>query len=143
MELKEIKHYFFAHRNGVTADVLRRAGSPFGMIFGVEVPVISALARRIGENPELGRILWADSEVRESRLLAPWLFSPESLTKEECLEMAGSVRDTEDALMLAFRILKRRADAPVILEELKEKASHLKPGSSGEIAADALARHLE
>lgn len=143
MDLKDIKQYFFAHRNGVTADILRRAGSPFGMIFGVEVPVISSLARQIGMNLDLGRILWADRDVRESRLLAPWLFIPEDITRDECLDMALTVRDSEDALMLAFRILKRRDDAREILEELRSKAMAREPGSPAEIAVKALERHLE
>ncbi len=143
MELKEIKQRFFASRNGVAADVLRRAGSPFGIIFGVEVPVISAIAREIGVDPELGRRLWADSDVRESRLLSPWLFDPMALSREECLGMASSVRHSEDALMLAFRILKRRDDAREILQQLRAKATSMQPGSPAETAAEALARHLE
>ena len=62
--------------------------------------------------------LWQDREVRESRLLSYWLMDPEALTRKECLELAAGVRDREDAQMLAFRVLKRRADATGILADL-------------------------
>lgn len=118
MEVKEIKHYFFARRNGVTADVLRRAGSGFEMIFGVDVPGISALAREIGFDKELGMRLWEDRKVRESHLLAAWLLDPGALSLEECVALAESVVDTEDAQMLAFRLLKHRPEVlPLLAQE--------------------------
>ena len=118
MEVKEIKHYFFARRNGVTADVLRRAGSGFEMIFGVDVPGISALAREIGFDKELGMRLWEDRKVRESHLLAAWLLDPKALSLEECVALAESVVDSEDAQMLAFRVLKHRPEVfPLLAQE--------------------------
>lgn len=118
MEVKEIKHYFFARRNGVTADVLRRAGSGFEMIFGVDVPGISALAREIGFDKELGMRLWEDRKVRESHLLAAWLLDPGTLSLEECVALAESVVDSEDAQMLAFRVLKHRPEVfPLLAQE--------------------------
>lgn len=110
MEMREIKQYMFARRNGVTADVLRRAGSGFEMIFGVDVPSISSLGREMGYNKELAMALWADRKVRESHLLAAWLLDPEALSVEECVALAESVVDMEDAQMLAFRVLKHRPE---------------------------------
>lgn len=130
MEMKDIKHYFFAHRNGITADVLRRGGSGFEMIFGCDVPSISALGKEIGHDMELARKLWDDRKVRESHLLAPWLMDPAALNVEECRELAESVVDMEDAQMLAFRVLKHR---PEVLDMLA-------PDS---LAATALRKHLE
>jgi len=100
MEVKDIKHYFFARRNGVTAEVLRRAGSGFEMIFGVDVPGISALAREIGFDKELGMRLWEDRKVRESHLLAAWLLDPGTLSLEESRgagRVGGGLRGRADA----------------------------------------------
>lgn len=130
MEMREIKQYMFARRNGVTADVLRRAGSGFEMIFGVDVPSISALGRETGYNKELAMALWADRKVRESHLLAAWLLDPEALSEDECVRLAESVVDMEDAQMLAFRVLKHR---PEVL-------SLLSPES---IAAQAMRLHMD
>lgn len=140
MNISEIKRYFFAHRNGITADVLRKAGSPFLTIFGVEVPAISRLARKIGTDAGLGWKLWEDSEVRESRMLAPWLFDPETLMIDEIMQLASSVRCSEDANMLAFRILKRRHDRKQLLARLKKEASNR---LSVHLSYEALQRHLE
>lgn len=133
MELKDIKHYFFARRNGITADVLRRGGSGFEMIFGCDVPGISALARQIGYDRKLAGKLWEDRKVRESHLLAAWLIDPKSVSVEECVEMAGGVVDIEDAQMLAFRLLKRHAQVAQILERLPHDS----------LAAQALRLHLQ
>lgn len=133
MTLRDIKARFFAFRNGNTADILRRGGSHFRMIFGCDVPAISALAREIGRNHELAVELWNDSDVRESRLLAPWLMDNDLLTTDDCVALAESAIDMEDAMMLAFRVLKRRPDAREILQRLN-------PGS---VAYSALRTHLD
>lgn len=130
MEVKEIKQYFFARRNGVTADVLKRGGSGFEMIFGVDVPSISALSKEIGFDKELAIRLWADRKVRESHLLAAWLLDPVSLSVEECVTLADSVVDMEDAQMLAFRVLKHR---PEVLARLAPES----------MAAKAMRAHME
>lgn len=132
MTLQEIKHHFFAHRNGNTADILKRGGSRFRMIFGCDVPMLSSLAASIGKDAELAHTLWEDRDVRESRLLAPWLMDPGTLSQKQCVDMALDATDMEEAMMLAFRVLKRRADASEIL-------SQLPPESPGALA---LARHL-
>lgn len=132
MELKDIKHYFFARRNGITADVLKRGGSGFEMIFGCDVPSISSLAREIGFDKALALDLWADRRVRESHLLAAWLMDPRQFTIEECLRLANEAVDLEDAQMLAFRLLKRHDSAREILDRL--------PADS--LAAKALRQHL-
>ncbi len=118
MTLRDIKARFFALRNGNTADILRRGGSRFGMIYGCDVPAISAIAREIGRNHELAIELWNDSNVRESRLLAPWLMDNDLLTIDDCVALAEGSVGMEDALMLAFRVLKRRPDAREILHRL-------------------------
>lgn len=138
MEIKEIKHYFFAHRNGVTADVLKRGGSRFSVIFGVEVPAISRLAQSIGYNHSLARQLWSDDNVRESHLLAPWLIDPLEISVEDAVLMADGVKDMEDAMMLAFRVLKRHPHANEILNILLKAPDQ----SNRSLAASALNQHL-
>lgn len=139
MELQEIKQYLFARRNGIAADALRKGGSGFATIFGVDVPSIKALAAEIGFDSDLAARLWADCKVRESHLLAPWIIDPASASVDLCMQMAASTIDREDAQMLAFRLLKRHPDANEILNRLNKEAT-----SDGSLAwsRDALTLHL-
>lgn len=113
--MKEIKQWFFTYRDGLTADVLRRGGVPHKTIFGLQLPQIKRLAERYAElapeaRLELAERLWADSDVRESRLLACYLFPPELVSPERMEELTATVRDREEADLLRFRLIGRLAD---------------------------------
>ncbi|MBD5291491.1 MAG: hypothetical protein HDS24_05420 [Bacteroides sp.] len=143
MTIQEIKQDFFAYRNGMVADTLRRAGYPHKVIFGLNLPQIAVIAGKIlSERDHIAEQLWKDPDVRESRLLACYLYDPASLTKEECIEKGSEVRTREEADMFAFRVLKRRKDAVELLNILREKdAGHA--DSPATITAAALSAHLE
>ncbi|MDE6578726.1 MAG: DNA alkylation repair protein [Muribaculaceae bacterium] len=102
--LKDIKQKFFAYRNGIVADVLRRAGYPHSVIFGLQLPQISEIARGLGPSEELADALWADLDVRESRILACYLYPKESVTKEKVEEMLASARTQEEKDMIRFKL---------------------------------------
>lgn len=112
MTIQEIKKEFFALRNGLLGDTLRKAGMPYSVIFGLNVPQLGEIARRALSDcaPEtrkaLARELWADTKVRESRLLACWIFNPETVGIDEAKEMMASVQTREEADILAFRLLR-------------------------------------
>lgn len=139
IELSAIKKYFFAYRNGITADVLKRGGSAFTTIFGVDVASISALARQLGNRQDLACALWQDDHVRESHLLAPWLMDPSKVSVADALELTDGVKDMEDAMMLAFRVLKRMDNPEKLLEILREAPED----SPRHMAAQALHTHLQ
>ena len=133
--MKKIKHLFFTYRNGAVADTLRRYGLPHKVIFGLEIPRISEIARGLKPSEELATELWNDSEVRESRLLATYLFPIESMTRERALELASDCRTQEEADMLAFRLLKCLPFAAELLQQLENE-------SESEKATKALRNHL-
>lgn len=135
--MKDIKHKFFTYRNGAMADSLRRYGMPHKVIFGLNVPQIADIARGIDASEDLADKLWADSEVRESRLLACYLFSPEQTSFKKALRLAMEVRTQEEADMLTFRLLKRLPFSKELLTELK--TSHL---DSSRMTIQALTTHL-
>lgn len=135
MNLQEIKHEFFAYRNGVVADTLRRSGMNYRMIFGCDVPSIAAIARRIGYDDVLAEQLWSEADVRESRLLATYLFDPAKTEIDKAVRLASEVRTREEADMLAFRLLKRLPYAT----ELAEKLSALQECA---LAFQSLSHHL-
>ena len=136
MTLKEIKHKFFAYRNGVVADVLRRSGMPYKVIFGVDLPSLTYIARKTGYDSELAETLWADRNVRESRLLAAYLFDPAELPIERALQLCEDVQTSEEADIMAFRLLRHLPYRYQLSEQLKST-------SSGALAVRALEKHLQ
>lgn len=123
--IKSIKHNFLAFRNGVISDTLRKAGMPYKIIFGLQLPQIAQIARAHEQNMKLAESLWQDENMRESRLTACYLFPPEEVDKEKALELAESVRTMEEADILTFRLLKRLSFARELAEELQKKEQPL------------------
>lgn len=105
-QIQEIKKSFFAFRNGVVADVLRRAGMPYKVIFGLQIPQLAEIARGLTPSMALADRLWEDSEVRESRILACYLYPVEMVTEEKARNLLGSVRTPEERDMLNFRLIR-------------------------------------
>ena len=105
--LKQIKYFFMTYRNGIVTDTLRKAGMPYGIIFGLQLPQLSAIARDLTPSMELARQLWEDKNVRESRLLACYLFPANEITEDAAMELAESLQTKEEADILCFRLLRR------------------------------------
>ncbi|MGM9864115.1 MAG: DNA alkylation repair protein [Lepagella sp.] len=109
--MKEIKQQFMAYRNGVIADTLRQAGWPHKVIFGLNLPQLTEIARTLSSpDLDLALRLWADREVRESRLLAPFLL-PSDFGADQLLRLCADIRTHEEADLMAFRHIRFRADA--------------------------------
>lgn len=142
--MKEIKHLFFTYRNGAVADTLRRYGIPHKIIFGLDVPRLAEIARGLTPSMELAEKLWADSEVRESRLLAAYLFPPAETDMNLALRLASEVRTREEADMLAFRLFKRLPCAALLLDRLTALSADTDTSARDAyaLAAAALRPHL-
>lgn len=136
MDLQPIKKDFFVFRNGIVADTLRKAGMPHKVIFGLQIPQIAAIAKDLTPSSELAETLWNDREVRESRILATYLFPVDEMTPGKASVLLGSVRTPEESDMLAFRLLKRLPFASEILKEAEKD-----PGIP-EYAVASLRNHL-
>ncbi len=117
------------------ADTLRRYGTPHKMIFGLDIPRLAEIARGLTPSMELADRLWNDSDVRESRLLATYLFPIDEITEEKAIRLASECRTQEEADMLAFRLLKRLPCAATLLTRLQSSPDCAR-------AAAALANHL-
>lgn len=125
-DIKAIRQKFFVLRNGVLSDRLREAGYPYKLIFGLMIPDIASIAREIGgEDLSLARQLWVDDGVRESRLLACYLFPREGMTYNDAMALARSVKTEEEADMLCFRLLKHLPFAAQIVDETRESEDPL------------------
>ncbi len=117
MELCEAKQRFFALRNGLLADTLRKqASDPHRMIFGLNLPQLREIAAEAGQDQALADLLWADADCRESRLLAPMVCPPESVR----LQWLGQVCSPEEADVICHRLLRRQPGAMDSAVELFE-----------------------
>ncbi len=131
---KEIKHQFMTYRNGIVSDTLRKAGMNYNIIFGLQLPQLSAISRSVMEKVSaeegitaltLAESLWNDKGVRESRLLSSYLFPPEEIPREKALELANDLITREEADILSFRLLRRLPFAADLAEELLRSANPL------------------
>lgn len=109
--ISSIRKDFFAFRNGMIADTLRKGGLEQKYIFGLQLPQIKGIAERFRQKEEeerasLARTLWNDRECREARLLACHLMPPSLMTKEEAREWIDNVATREEADILAFRLIR-------------------------------------
>lgn len=104
--MKDIKHQFMAYRNGIVADFLRKSGMEYNIIFGLQLPQLAGIARRYGQDITLAEKLWDDRTVRESRLLACYLFPKDKIDFERARALAFSVQTQEEADILCFRLLR-------------------------------------
>lgn len=139
MTTQAIKQKFLALRNGVIADTLRKAGMPYKVIFGLNVPQLAEIARGVTVDREvLAEQLWGDRDVRESRLLACWLFDPAPMPELRARSLMENVQTREEADILAFRLLRRLPYAARLAEEMAAD-----PRKLTAYAAEALARNLQ
>lgn len=106
-EMQTVKRRLFAMRNGIIADTLRRAGSPYRMIFGVNLPQLRDIAADTPHSADLARRLWQNTATRESMLIAPMLIPPDNVTPDDAFEMMTTCFSTEAADVLCLRLLRQ------------------------------------
>ncbi len=106
-QMQKIKRNFFAMRNGIVADTLRKAGSPFPMIFGVNLPQLDEIAAATSKNAQLACELFDDCRCRESMLIAPMLMPAEEMTEEKALDWLGKSTVVEVTDILCHKLLRK------------------------------------
>ncbi|WP_297072325.1 hypothetical protein [uncultured Duncaniella sp.] len=105
-QTQEIKRRFFAMRNGIVADTIRKGGLQYKMVFGLNLPQIIEIADGIQPSRELAEQFWADTRTRESMLLAPMIYPRDEMTRQRASEMLREVTVTEVADILCHRLLR-------------------------------------
>ena len=123
--MQSVKREFFALRNGVIADVMRRAGSPFRIIFGLNLPQLVEIAGRFGPDAELARLLWENRATRCSMLLAPMLIPKETVAESDALRLVEESPDTEVIDVLCHRLLRHLDFAPALVGILADNERDL------------------
>lgn len=105
-QMQLVKRRLFAMRNGLIADTLRKAGSPFKIIFGLNIPQIKDIADEFGKNQELADRLWANRTTRESMLLAPMMMNIDNITPDMALKMVKECPSAEITDSLCHKLLR-------------------------------------
>lgn len=109
--IKGIKTDFFALRNGEVASRLRKAGSPYKIIFGLLVPQLEQIAAGVVHTSALAEALWKNKSTRESRLLATMIYPLEEFSLEKAERWAEEFDTMELTDMLCFRLVRNVAGA--------------------------------
>ena len=122
---REIRKEFFAFRNGIVADKLRKAGDPHTMIMGCLLVDVQAIVQRQREAIDdaetlkaLALELWNDTNSRECRLAAPMLYPAELMTLEQAQQWCLSVETVEVADNLCHKLLRHIAEADALFRQL-------------------------
>lgn len=118
--MQTVKRRFFAMRNGIISDTLRKAGSPFHIIFGLNLPQLVEIAEETGKDPGLAAQLWANTTTRESMLLAPMLVDASAVTVEQAREWIADIPCAEVSDILCHRLLRHIPDAWELAESLAD-----------------------
>lgn len=116
--LQQVKRRFFAMRNGIIADTLRKAGSPYSIIFGLNFPQLREIADEFSSAHNLKQLidaLWENRTTRESRLTAVLLSAPGS-SPDTVEKIIAETDEPELADLVAKRLLspKLRHDLGLI-----------------------------
>ena len=130
--IREMRKEFFAFRNGIVADKLRKAGDPHPIIMGCLLVDIQAIAKRQCEainnddaaRAALAQELWNDTNSRECRLAAPMLYPPGLMQLHQAMEWCQSVETVEVADTLCHKLLRHIQDSDKLFRRL---ISHEQP----------------
>lgn len=107
-DMQLIKREFFARRNGVIVDTLRRAGVSYKVIFGLTLPQIREIADAAGKNVDLAERLWENRTTRESAMLAPYLFPDDYVNEEYAVRLVNEAPTAEIVDVLCMACLRRQ-----------------------------------
>lgn len=124
--MQRAKRCMFSMRNGVVADALRKGGSPFQIIFGVNLPQLVEIASELPHTAQLATELWHNTTTRESMLIAPMLMPREQMTIELARAWIESVPCAEVADIFCHKLLRHLSYAPQLAQELLESETDMK-----------------
>ncbi|MDO4971716.1 MAG: DNA alkylation repair protein [Bacteroidales bacterium] len=128
--LKETRKQFFAYRNGIIADSLRKNGDPHTMIMGCQITDIAQIASTITPNKEIAEAFWTDTKHRECRMIAPMLYPESEMTEATAIDWAASVECEEIADVLCHRLLRKLPFAEKLFYALQTSDAPLAPYTS-------------
>lgn len=116
--IRNTRKQFFAYRNGIVADALRKNGDPHTMIMGCQLTDITAIAQSLPPSKAVAEAFWADTKHRECRMIAPMLYPIDEMTEPCAMQWAQAVECEEVADVLCHRLLRKLPFAQRVAEAL-------------------------
>lgn len=113
-----IKREFFAMRNGVIADALRKAGAPYSIIFGLTIPQLAEIAEAVGPSREIAETLHNNTTTRESLMLAPMIYPREEMDYDTAYQWLAGAQSTEVVDIICHRLVRHLDFAPALADDL-------------------------
>ena len=116
--MQALRQSFFAYRNGVVAESLRRGGDPHKFIMGCQLADLLQITANTPPNAALAQALWDDRDHRECRLAATMLYPISEISADAALQWAKDVQCIEEADVLCHRLLRKIPNAETLWREL-------------------------
>lgn len=110
--VKQIKRSFRLYMNGVVAASMRQKGLDYKINWGIPQIELRNIAAPHAGNRALAEALWADTAVRECRLLATLIMPAREMSLDEAVEWAGGIDNAELAEAAAFNLFQHLPAAP-------------------------------
>ena len=109
-QIREIKRQFRKAMNGIVAASMREKGMDYRVNFGLTLPLLKRIASTVTPDKALAQRLW-EEPVRESKLLATWLYPAEDMEVETARQWVGTIPYTEVADLCCMNLFSRIAGA--------------------------------
>lgn len=113
--LREIKSSFRQAMNADLSNSMRAHGLKYRVNFGVPSPRIRLIAERFEPGTELATYLW-NEDVRESKMLATYLFPKEEMTPELAKEWIKQIPYPEIADQATMNLFSALSFAPELID---------------------------
>lgn len=123
--LAEIKKAFYALRNGIVADALRKQGSPYKFIFGLNLPQIAEIASRYDKSAELAMLLLNNATSRESQMMAAMVCPDGFITVESAIQWISQCVSREAVDVFCLKQLSDKTIANKIISIGKSSDNNL------------------
>lgn len=117
-QVKQIKRSFRLYMNGVTANSMRQKGLDYKVNWGVSQMDLRRMAAEYGKDRPLAEALWAESGVRECRLLATIIMPPEEMTVEHAMEWMAENVSVETVEAAVFNLFCHIPNADTLAKKL-------------------------
>lgn len=95
-QIREIKRQFRKAMNGIVAASMREKGMDYRVNFGLTLPLLKGIASTVTPDKTLAQRLW-EEPVRESKLLATWLYPAEEMELATARQWVETIPYTEVA----------------------------------------------
>ncbi len=119
-KLREIKSSFRRAMNADLSDSMRAHGVIYKLNFGVPAPRMRLISESFDKNVDDATYLW-NEDVRESKILATYLFPKESMTLELAQQWVEQIKYTEIADQITMNLFSQLNYADELVDALLKR----------------------